>query len=823
MAPAPKNKSDRGPLFSVGRDAPTYASVPSAEDLRGSSSSHLELPSDEEGSDGLETSPDDLDVLKEEEEREKLLSKGGIFGSIGRNGDGGVVIGKPVKGKRKKRRGALRNSGDAMSDVPEDYFHDESEDEHIEEVRRARLDEKLADKRPRAPTLRKTLCISTLLLTFLIVLISTSVRLSVRAPPEIPYHLTPLSNGTHVYHPTTIYISLDGFRADYLKRGLTPTIQSFVNSGVSTPYLTPSFPSITFPNHWTLVTGLYPESHGIVGNEFYDPETKDHYYHTKVESSTKPFWYGGSPIWSLAEERGIKAAIHMWPGSEQYIFHNESFASTLEEFKTQGKNGKMRMKPSYVDKYSVDPIASKAARALEWLDLPLETRPQLILEYVPNVDRIGHQFGPESLEEDEELHQVDELFRLILEGLEKRNLTDIVNIVIVSDHGMSPTANERLVYLEDILGEHMEQIASIDGWPLCGLRPVEGANISEIYAAVRKTHDTWPRDTPTAKKAVITDQKTKKTSPPWKAYLRDVDMPERFHFKENPRIAPLWIVPEVEWAMVTKDDYPPDNFPEGGFHPKGVHGYDNLEKQMRAIFIARGPAFKEVGLHGSGKEWIGMDVHSGEEEFEGSRRSRRSDINGQQVMGKKVKPFGNWEMYGIIGELVFGRQGLQDILGAHNGTLGREGKADSVGVIEALSLLTRLDDEDDEDDDSVDPAKPTRPAVDKVSSTTAVTSTPTAKESQKIGVEVPATGGPGTTAAVEVTSTASSAPPMPTDSSGEPDLENKPASMSWWQWAKYRAAKLKEKLETWWGKVWDEEEKKMKEDAEKTKEKESSS
>ncbi|KAA8567680.1 hypothetical protein EYC84_008153 [Monilinia fructicola] len=143
-------------------------------------------------------------------------------------------------------------------------------------------------------------------------------------------HQKVLSNGTALFAPTTILISLDGFRADFLKRGITPQLNAFVEEGISPVYMMPSFPSVTFPNHYTLVTGLYPESHGVVGNTFWDKELQEEFFYTKAEAMDKK-WWGGEPLWVTAENQGIRTAIHMWPGSEAHI---------------------MDVEPAYLDKYN---------------------------------------------------------------------------------------------------------------------------------------------------------------------------------------------------------------------------------------------------------------------------------------------------------------------------------------------------------------------------------------------------------------------------------------------------------------------------------------
>ena len=158
------------------------------------------------------------------------------------------------------------------------------------------------------------------------------------------------SNGTSDFYPTTILISLDGFRADFLQRRLTPTLSAFIQEGVSPKYMLPSFPSVTFPNHFTLVTGLYPESHGVVGNTFWDPVTEEEFFYTNTSVSMKSKWWLGEPIWQTAEEQNVPTAVHMWPGSEAHI------------------NG---VDPTHLDRYNgSEELSIKSARILSLLDKP---------------------------------------------------------------------------------------------------------------------------------------------------------------------------------------------------------------------------------------------------------------------------------------------------------------------------------------------------------------------------------------------------------------------------------------------------------------------
>jgi len=359
-----------------------------------------------------------------------------------------------------------------------------------------------------------------------------------------------LSNGTAMFAPTTIIISLDGFRADFLNRGLTPRLNALVKEGVSPLYMLPSFPSVTFPNHYTIATGLYPESHGVVGNSFWDPALQEEFYYTEPSRSMDPKWWKGEPFWVTAQKQGLKTAIHMWPGSEAHILNVE---------------------PTYVDKFNgKELLSSKVDRVLGFLDMPDADRPQIIAAYVPNVDSDGHKYGPNSTEIRFTIQKVDRMLDNMFKGLEERHLTDIVNIIVVSDHGMATTDVSRLVQLEDLVD--LSKIEHTDGWPLIGMRPKNPDELQDIYKGViEKTKD----------------------NPNLEVYLRDVDMPERYHFSKNERIAPLWIVPKAGWALVKMDEMNLKEAQAKGavYNPMGLHGYDHEHPLMRAIFIARGPAF----------------------------------------------------------------------------------------------------------------------------------------------------------------------------------------------------------------------------------------
>jgi predicted AlkP superfamily pyrophosphatase or phosphodiesterase len=402
------------------------------------------------------------------------------------------------------------------------------------------------------------LFIGALVIILFLILVLGAYKASSGFRASRAHHIPLLSNGTALFAPTTIVISLDGFRADFLDRGLTPALNSLVANGVSPQYMTPSFPSVTFPNHFTLMTGLYPESHGIVGNTFWDPENDEEFISTHSSISMQPKWWNAEPLWVTAERQRVKTAIHMWPGSEAHIPDRE---------------------PSIVDKFNAtEELSRKVNRVLELLDLPgfedesqvEPERPQFIAAYVPNVDSHGHKFGPNSTEIRKTISQADSMVADIMAGLAQRNLTDVVNIVVLSDHGMATTSTERVIQLDDLIDYNL--IEHRDGWPSIGIRPKRPEDLPILQAQLEKVAPDWEHA--------------------FEFYTKET-MPERYHFSNNDRIAPLWVIPKTGWAIVDRSEWDVEAALKTGeaYYPRGVHGYDHEHPLMRAIFIARGPAF----------------------------------------------------------------------------------------------------------------------------------------------------------------------------------------------------------------------------------------
>lgn len=375
------------------------------------------------------------------------------------------------------------------------------------------------------------------------------VSLLVRWPSSLPHldSLPVLSNGTHEFHPTTILVSIDGFRPDYLetRARLVPNLLSMGKAGLRAKSMQPIFPSLTFPNHWAMLTGLYAESHGIVANDFWAPDIRDD-FSSRKQSSLGPEWWWGEPMWSVAERGGRRSAQMMWPGPQTT------------------SNG---VSPSFFVPYKRAPPLEKVTQIMEYLNMPLDDAPSLILTYLPDVDVAGHAGGPESDNVEAALERVDEFVGVLRASLEERNLTRVVDLVVVSDHGMMETSKERLVFLDDILGKAFEDIEHRDGWPSFGLRFKDQSPVDKHYE--------------TLKAAAAANRS-------FAVYTHDT-MPERWHFSHGLRVAPFYLVPSLGWVITDHVEYDSHGGDRGELSIKGAHGYDNEFAEMQAIFFAQGP------------------------------------------------------------------------------------------------------------------------------------------------------------------------------------------------------------------------------------------
>jgi predicted AlkP superfamily pyrophosphatase or phosphodiesterase len=264
--------------------------------------------------------------------------------------------------------------------------------------------------------------------------------------------------------PTVILISIDGFRWDYLEKAELPNFQRLIKTGVRARAMIPAFPTKTFPNHYTIVTGLYPEHHGIVANTMYDPEFDAKFSMSNRDAVKDGRWWGGEPLWVTAEKQGQISATLFWPGSEAEI---------------------LGVRPTHWRVYDDDfPNAGRVDTVLAWLDLPAARRPTFLTLYFSDVDHAGHNNSLDSPEVKTAIQDVDALLGRLLAGLENRKIFARVNIIVVSDHGMAEAKSDQVIYLDDYLD--LSQVEIVDWSPVVALRPRPGDKDKIIKSSRRR-------------------------------------------------------------------------------------------------------------------------------------------------------------------------------------------------------------------------------------------------------------------------------------------------------------------------------------------------
>ena len=337
---------------------------------------------------------------------------------------------------------------------------------------------------------------------------------------------------------TIVLISLDGFRADYVDRPSAAHIRAIAARGVLAERMIPVFPSKTFPNHYAIVTGLTAEHHGIVANVMRDPVLGNFTTRDSLAQS-EPRWWGGEPIWVTAERQGVRAATLSWPGSEARI-------------------GGIR--PTWWQRYDHDETAqSKITKVLQWLQLPRDSAPGLITVYFHDTDTDGHTFGPAAPETERAIARVDAAVGELDAAITRLGLRDQVTLILVSDHGMSPTSVDRAILLDDYID--LGTVDVIDWTPVGALVSRDG-DADRLFAALSGKH------------------------PNLQVYRKGT-LPERWHFNDNPRITPIVLVADEGWTIMTRANH--DQWIARWGRAGGAHGYDPALPSMGALFVAAGP------------------------------------------------------------------------------------------------------------------------------------------------------------------------------------------------------------------------------------------
>lgn len=332
-----------------------------------------------------------------------------------------------------------------------------------------------------------------------------------------------------------VVLSMDGFRSDYPDRANTPTLDSLAQVGVKSSFR-PSFPSLTFPNHYSMATGLYPDHHGIVSNYFYAPDLNKTYDTWKPEDIVNSEFYGGEPVWVTAEKQGIKSATFYWVGSET---NNPS------------------LQPSFWKKF--DKHVSFSARAdsvIEWLSLPEAERPHLVMWYIDEPDGMGHKKGTDAPEIVSVVEELDKVLNHFFTRARTLPIFDKIDFIIVSDHGMATYTPEQFINLYDYLPIDSFEYVS-EGVP--ALLYPKSTYLDTAYARLKQISGftVWKKE----------------------------EVPAKYMYGSNPRIGDLVLLPDMGNVIVFRKDMHPEH--------GGTHGYDNFAPEMEAIFYAAGPSFKQ--------------------------------------------------------------------------------------------------------------------------------------------------------------------------------------------------------------------------------------
>jgi predicted AlkP superfamily pyrophosphatase or phosphodiesterase len=315
--------------------------------------------------------------------------------------------------------------------------------------------------------------------------------------------------------------------------------------GVHADSMQPSFPSLTFPNHYTLVTGLRPDHHGIVNNTMVDPQLGKFSLSNRTAVSDGRWWSEGTPIWETADAHGLRTATMFWPGSEANILGHHP-----DDWKPFDGN------------VSAD---ARVDQILAWLNVPAPQRPTFLTLYFDAVDHAGHKYGPDTPQVDDALRSTDAALARLVRGLKQDGLFEQMNIIVLADHGMAGVPTDHNVLIDTLLP--IGQVQTVGTGILAGFNPLS--------------------DTPQARRDFAAIEHTMEQPQQHMRCWDKTRVPARLIYGSNPRVPQLLCLADTGWRITTSDYMAT----HAGKVSLGEHGYDNADPLMQALFVAHGPSF----------------------------------------------------------------------------------------------------------------------------------------------------------------------------------------------------------------------------------------
>lgn len=335
--------------------------------------------------------------------------------------------------------------------------------------------------------------------------------------------------------PYVVMLSLDGFRWDYQDKAYTPSLDSITKYGVKATGLQPCFPSKTFPNHYSIATGLYPGNHELISNSFYAPDLKKYYAIKDRQAVENGKFYKGEPIWVTAESQRVKTGSYFWVGSEAKI---------------------KGYQPTYWKRYEHKfPYLQRADSVISWLSKPYKERPKLVTWYLDKADSKGHRYGPESDEVKNAISNLDSVIGYFTQQLQQLDIKDSVNFIIVSDHGMQTVDTNNIIEINKYIKPNwINEIIGSNPFALVYSKKECADSILNVLKKVNGI-DAWAKS----------------------------DIPKEYHYGQSKRVSDIIVVAKNGYGIKVNSRK---------VYPGGTHGFDNTISDMNGIFYAIGPDFK---------------------------------------------------------------------------------------------------------------------------------------------------------------------------------------------------------------------------------------